>query len=131
MIQLALMYFMNGYYKALGPAWRDGSAMYYVANNPSWVHFSPDYLPLPDDALRVLAWVTLMWELFFPLLVLMPITRKATLWIGVFFHLGTLIHLEVGLFPLYALCYYLPLVKWERTRNDTPTFPTREGRQGG
>ena len=74
-----------------------------MANNPSWTHFSPDYLPLPDGCLRVLAWVTIGWELLFPLLVLMPLTRAATLWIGVFFHVGTLIHLEVGLFPLYAL----------------------------
>lgn len=113
MIQLTLMYFMNGYYKALGPAWRDGSVMYYVANNPSWAHFSPDYLPLPDEALRILAWVTLIWELFFPLLVLMPVTRKVTLWIGVLFHIGTLVHLEVGLFPLYALCYYVPLIPFQ------------------
>jgi hypothetical protein len=131
MIQLALMYFMNGYYKALGPAWRDGSVMYYVANNPSWAHFSPDYLPLPEGALRLLALVTLFWELFFPLLVLMPITRKPTLWIGVLFHVGTLIHLEVGLFPLYALCYYVPLVNWKRTPNPPPPFPPREGGQGG
>jgi hypothetical protein len=116
MIQLTLMYFMNGLYKAMGPAWRDGSVMYFVARNPSWAHFSPDYLPLPGEALRVLAWITLAWELLFPILVWMPLTRKATLWLGVFFHLGTLVHLEVGLFPLYALCYYVPLVAWEKRR---------------
>jgi hypothetical protein len=116
MIQLALMYFMNGYYKSMGPAWRDGSVMIDVANNPTWAHFSPDYLPLPDEALKGLAWATVAWELFFPLLVLLPLTRAATLWVGVFFHVGTLVHLEVGLFPLYALCYYMPFVRWERYR---------------
>jgi uncharacterized membrane protein YphA (DoxX/SURF4 family) len=119
MIQLTIVYFMNGYYKAMGPAWRDGSVMIDVANNPSWAHFSSDLLPLPDMALRGLAIVTLIWELFFPLLVLMPLTRKATLWIGVAFHVGTLVHLEVGLFPFYALCYYVPLVRWERSRHET------------
>jgi hypothetical protein len=115
-LQLAVMYFMNGYYKAMGPAWRDGSVMYYVAHSPSWAHFSPDYLPLPDGALRFLAWATVLWELLFPLLVLMPVTRAAALWMGVLFHVGTLVHLEVGLFPMYALCYYVPLVPWERWR---------------
>jgi uncharacterized membrane protein YphA (DoxX/SURF4 family) len=114
MVQLAVMYFMNGYYKSMGPAWRDGSVMLFVAQNPSWAHFSPDYLPLPDPALRFLAWVTVLWELLFPLLVVIPLTRNATLWIGVLFHLGTLVHLEVGLFPLWALCYYVPLLPWER-----------------
>jgi uncharacterized membrane protein YphA (DoxX/SURF4 family) len=116
MIQLVIMYFMNGYYKAMGPAWHDGSVMYYVANNPSWAHFSPDYLPLPDAVLRLLAWTTLVWELLFPILVIVPITRALALWIGVIFHLGTLVHMEVGLFPFYALCYYVPLVAWERRR---------------
>jgi hypothetical protein len=121
-VQLAVMYFMNGYYKALGPAWRDGSVMYYVAHSPSWAHFSPDYLPLPAGALKVLAWVTVVWELLFPLTVAMPVTRSVTLWVGALFHLGTLVHLEVGLFPMYALCYYVPLLPWERltSRGSTP-----------
>lgn len=114
MIQLALMYCMNGYYKAMGPAWRDGSVMDFVAHNPTWAHCSPDFLPLPAGALRALARVTLAWELFFPIFVALPLTRAATLGLGVAFHLGTLIHLEVGLFPLYALCYYVPFVPWER-----------------
>jgi uncharacterized membrane protein YphA (DoxX/SURF4 family) len=96
--------------------------MYFIAQNPSWAHFSTDYLPMPDVALRVLAWATVLWELLFPVLVAMPVTRTATLWIGVLFHVGTLIHLEVGLFPMYALCYYVPLVPWERFRRRT-TFP--------
>jgi uncharacterized membrane protein YphA (DoxX/SURF4 family) len=114
MLQITLVYFMNGVYKWMGPAWRDGSVMHSVAHNPSWTHFSPNYLPLPDDALKVLAWITVAWELLFPLLVWIPLTRKATLWLGVFFHVGTLVHLEVGLFPLYALCYYVPLIAWEK-----------------
>jgi hypothetical protein len=118
-VQLAVMYFMNGYYKAMGPQWRDGSVMYYVANNPSWAHFSPDYLPLPMEGWRGLAWATVAWELLFPVLVALPTTRAATLGVGVFFHVGTLVHLEVGLFPLYALCYYVPLVPWGRFRAAT------------
>ncbi|MBO0697247.1 MAG: HTTM domain-containing protein, partial [Zavarzinella sp.] len=114
MVQLALMYFMNGYYKAMGPQWVNGTVMTAVAANPTWARFSPNHLPLPDEMLRALTWATLAWELFFPLLVALPLTRRATLWIGVAFHLGTLIHLELGLFPLIALCYYVPLVPWER-----------------
>jgi uncharacterized membrane protein YphA (DoxX/SURF4 family) len=113
-VQLAVMYFMNGYYKAMGPGWRDGSVMYYVAHNPSWAHFSPDYMPLPFDGWRFLSWATVVWELLFPLLVALPTTRTVTLWIGAFFHIGTLVHLEVGLFPMYALCYYVPFIPWER-----------------
>jgi uncharacterized membrane protein YphA (DoxX/SURF4 family) len=118
-VQLAVMYFMNGYYKAMGPGWRDGSVMYYVANNPSWAHFSPDFLPLPIEGWKSLAWATVVWELLFPLLVALPTTRAVTLWVGVLFHVGTLVHLEVGLFPMYALCYYVPFVPWERCGRPT------------
>jgi uncharacterized membrane protein YphA (DoxX/SURF4 family) len=121
MVQLAVMYFMNGYYKAMGPQWLDGSVMTAVAANPTWAHFSPNHLPLPDGVMRAVTWATVAWELLFPLLVAFPLTRKATLWIGVAFHLGTLVHLEVGVFPLYALCYYVPLVAWERR----PAGPAR------
>jgi hypothetical protein len=114
MVQLAVMYFMNGYYKAMGPQWRDGVVMFDVARNPTWTHFSLNYLPLPHTIWIAAAWITLWWELLFPILVAVPGTRKLTLWAGVVFHLGTLVHLEVGLFPLWALCYYVPLVPWEK-----------------
>ena len=122
-LQIAVVYFMNGYYKAMGPQWRDGTIMTDVANNPTWAHFSPNYLPLPDVALQTLSYGTLVWELLFPLLILMPVTRNATLWVGVFFHVGTLIHLEVSWFPLYSLCYYVPFVPWERWRRKMTNAP--------
>ena len=34
----------------------------------------------------------------------------------VLFHVETGLHLELAMFPLYALCFYLPLVPWERWR---------------
>ena len=114
MLQLGLMYFVNGYYKLLGPQWRAGTVMHDVAGNPSWTHFSPDFLPLPDVALRLLTWATLAWELGFPLLVSLKGTRTATLWVGVVFHVASFFHLEIGLFGLYALCFYVPLLPWER-----------------
>ena len=126
MLQLTIMYFMNGYYKAMGPAWRDGSVMTDVANNPSWTHFSPNYLPMPDEALQALAWGTIAWELLFPLLVLMPLTRKVDA-------------LDRRLVPrwyagapggglvsaVFALCYYMPLVAWERNGRSYERSPVQ------
>ena len=37
-----------------------------------------------------------------------------TLLLGVVFHIVSGLQLELGMFPLYALCFYLPLVSWER-----------------
>ena len=114
MIQLVIIYFLNGYYKILGEQWRRGDVMIDVAGNSSWAHFSPDFMPLPMFCFRLLAWGTLVWELGFPILAFLPNTRRPTLWIGAIFHVMTLIHLEVALFPIYSLCFYVPLLPWER-----------------
>jgi hypothetical protein len=113
-VQLVIIYFFNGVYKSLGSHWRDGDVMHYVLSNVAWTRFSYAALPLPYSAIYVLTWATLIWELGFPLLVMMPATRKWTLWIGVVFHLGTFVFFQLCAFPLYMLCMYLPLVPWEK-----------------
>jgi hypothetical protein len=80
----------------------------------AWTRFSYSQLPLPPGALQVLTWTTLIWELGFPLWLAMPMTRTLALWMGVGFHLGTGTFLQLGPFPLYMICLYLPLVPWER-----------------
>jgi hypothetical protein len=65
----------------------------------------------------VLSWITLIWEIGFPIFVMMPSLRALTLWLGVAFHVGTGVLLPLGPFPLYMLCLYLPLVPWEQLEN--------------
>lgn len=72
MIQLTLIYFLNGWLKT-GPGWRDGTALYYALNLD---HF----YRLPAQAvvtwlqyvgvLPILSWSTRWWELLFPLALL-------------------------------------------------------------
>jgi hypothetical protein len=110
-IQMTLIYFFNGVYKLIGAEWRDGTVMHYVLHDVGWSRIS---LPLPLWLERGSAWIVMGWELGFPLLVLIPKLRVPTLVLGVLFHIVSGIQLELGMFPLYALCFYLPLVPWER-----------------
>jgi hypothetical protein len=110
-VQLVLIYFMNGVYKLFGPEWRDGTVMHYVLNDVGWARWS---LPLPLWLTRAAGWFVLAWELSFPLMVLRPVTRWLALGVGAAFHVFSGLNLELGLFPLYALCFYLPLLPWER-----------------
>jgi hypothetical protein len=64
--------------------------------------------------------LTLVWELGFPILAILPGTRVATLVLGVVFHLGTFITLEVGHFALYAIACYAMFVPWERLGKQAP-----------
>jgi hypothetical protein len=58
--------------------------------------------------------VTLVWELGFPVLAVLKRTRTVTLALGVLFHLGTFLTLEVGAFALYSVACYAAFVPWEK-----------------
>jgi hypothetical protein len=112
-IQMCLIYFFNGFYKILGPQWRAGDLLYYVMGNIQWARWSFAMLPLPLPLIQALTWTVLVWELGFPLWVSMRPIRSLTLWVGVLLHLGLAASLHIGLFSLYMLCLYLPLIPWE------------------
>jgi hypothetical protein len=118
-VQLALIYFLNGFYKLVGPHWRAGDVLQSVLGNIQWARWSFAQLPLPYPFIQVLTWLVLFWELGFPLLVAMRPFRNLTLWAGVFLHVGLAISLQLGLFSFYMLCLYLPLVPWERWADRT------------
>lgn len=116
LVQLAALYFFSGYYKIISPSWRGGYAMYWVAHELSWNTATPLSILVPLWGHQLLSWATLVWELGFPVLVLMPGTRGPTLAVGVFFHVLTLLTLEVGHFAVYALAAYVVFLPWERWR---------------
>lgn len=113
-VQLAVIYFFNGVYKLLGSGWQSGDVMYYVMSNAGWSRLPPSAVPLPPLLLMLMTYLVLFWEIGFPLLVLMPAARTPTLLLGAAFHIGTGLALQLGPFPLYMLCFYLPLLPWER-----------------
>jgi hypothetical protein len=113
-IQLTLIYFMNGLYKLGGADWLSGNSLYYVLCDVTLTRFSYAQVSVPFCLTRVLTWFVLIWEVGFPLWVSLPWTRKAALWIGVLFHVGIYVSLELGNFAPYILTLYLPLVPWER-----------------
>jgi len=76
--------------------------------------FSYAQIALPLCLIRFLSWSVLIWEVGFPLWVALPWTRTAALLMGVAFHLGIMLTLELGGFGPYMLTLYLPLVPWER-----------------
>lgn len=112
-LQLVAVYFFNGLYKLSGPFWPAGESLSYVLKDLSIARWSYAQLPVPEFVLRLLTWAVLAWEVGFPLLVWQRRTRTAALVVGVLFHLGIGVTMEVGLFSPYMLCLYLPVVSWE------------------
>jgi hypothetical protein len=107
-VQLTLLYFMNGVYKVFGAEWFAGDTLYYVSHDIWWSRLSPDWMPMHYLLLRVATWGILAWEISFPLLVLSRRWRPWALAIGATFHVLTGVTLNLGVFPLYALCFYVP-----------------------
>jgi hypothetical protein len=112
-IQLVLIYFVNGLYKLSGLDWLGGDSLNYVLADVTLTRFSYAQLPAPLWLTRLATWTVLIWEVGFPLWVILPWTRKSALWFGVLFHLGIYLTMELGNFVPYALTLYLPLVPWE------------------
>jgi hypothetical protein len=110
LVQMAVIYFYNGVHKLIGPQWQAGSSLYYVLNDLTLTRWSYAELPLPFVLTQLLTWGVLAWELAFPLLVLLPSTRPATLVMGVLLHVGIGLSMELGAFAPYMLCLYLPFV---------------------
>jgi hypothetical protein len=139
-VQMTFTYFANGVFKVFGNDWRKGYSLYYVLNDFTLTRWSYAQFPMPVLITQILSITILMWELFFPVFVMLPwwvagliralgILRSRTsltvirflrrsrviiLLFGVAFHLGIFISMELGGFGLYMICLYLPLVPWER-----------------
>ena len=113
-VQLCCIYFFSGIHKLLYPQWRDGWVMYYVNHDLTWSLVPNLTSLLPVAAHKLSTWLTLAWEIGFPVLIASRQTRNATLWLGVVFHVLTLITLEVGAFAIYSLVFYAVFVPWER-----------------
>ena len=114
LVQLAAIYFINGVYKMSGGDWRTGQLMHYVMGNLGWTRFSYAAMPIPLPLLQLATWTVLLWEFSFPMLLMLPRWRPAVLCLGISFHLGTATLLQLGPFPFYMICLYLPLAPWER-----------------
>ncbi len=105
--QVSLIYLSSALWKLLYPIWRDGSAVYWALNLNAFHRF-PWQLPVAAEPLVVLlTWGTLLFELFFPLLVWFRVTRTPTLLAGLGLHLGLWLTLEIGPFSLVMMASYI------------------------
>jgi hypothetical protein len=109
-IELCLMYLMTFWNKSLGPAWIDGTALYYVYHLDQFRRF-----PVPDffqelKMVRLETWFTLAAEFALGVLVWIKELRYPVLAIGVVLHLSLEYSMNVPLFQWIALSLYITFV---------------------
>jgi hypothetical protein len=131
--QVALIYFNSGLWKFNGELWRDGSAVHY-ASSLNVFHRFPFELPASLDLLTTVGtYVTLAWEIAFPVLLLHRWTRTLALVLGVLLHAGMAATLELGPFSAIMIASYAAfarpesvtrlswsLPRWRRRRERSP-----------
>ena len=109
-IELSLLYFMTFWTKSLGPAWVDGTALYYVNNLDEFRRFSTPgflhWLPL----IKLQTWLTLAAEFALGVLVWIKEIRYPILLMGVFLHLALEYSLNVPMFQWTTLALYVTFV---------------------
>lgn len=109
-LQICLIYLQSGYYKLLGPQWWQGEALRWSLLNPQFARFGLDSLwthPGGEAFCWLGGWITLLWELSFPLWLLGRRTRPLSLALGLVMHLSLWLLFVLGVFPLAMLVLYL------------------------
>jgi len=116
-LQMVCIYWCNGLHKTIGDDWQQGKALYFVLGDLTLARLSYARSPLPVEwtyqFTRLLSWFVLTWEVTLPLLLIWRPIRRIALVFGALFHIGILCSMEIGFFPAYMLCLYLPLLPWE------------------
>ncbi len=111
--QVALLYFVSGWVKFHSAEWMDGTVLHYILVHPhysswdGWAFISNDLI---SGLLAYLADFIRWWELLFPILLFNAYTRKLSLAIGVAFHVGLLLTMNLRWFAIIMLALYLALL---------------------
>ncbi len=108
--QLAFIYFVSGWVKFHSPEWQDGSVLQYVLIHPEYSRW--DFTPLISNPfflllLSAVTFTIMWWEVLFPCLLFHPKSRRICIFIGVAFHVGLLVFMNLRWFPEIMLVLYL------------------------
>lgn len=87
-LQLCIIYGYTGWEKLKGGLWWDGTALWTVFANPQMVVADFTWMRFLPWVLVLVTFATLLFEIYFPVLVWVKKTRPYALLAGFFFHLG-------------------------------------------
>ncbi len=107
-VQLCVVYFISSYYKLQGTQWLDGSAMHYALLNDEFtLGFVQDNVANMELPLRLLTWLTLLFQILFPVCIWIKKLKPYLLTFGIALH--ALIALVMGIldFGLLMIVMYL------------------------
>lgn len=123
-IQFCLIYLMSGFDKLTSPAWQSGDAVYSITRLD---YFINPHITMPDSKTLyvLLAWMIILFELLFPVLVWFRRLRVAVLAMGVIFHLVIIFGLSLPDFGLLMILLYSLFIPFRKTAVQLPASNLR------
>ena len=104
-VHIALIYLLSGFDKLLTESWRNGEVMNYIVELDYFVHPTVQSFHSPTGNL-IISWFTILFELAFPFLIWFNFFRIPLLLIGIIFHLGIILFLNLPDFGvMMIICY--------------------------
>lgn len=111
MVQICIVYLMAGLYKVQGQLWQDGTALYYILRTPEFNFPAVTPLLFHFDILLVVgAYLTVLWSIFFPIMVVFKRGRKVAVFGMMLFHMGIAILMGLTSFALIMIAVDLLFV---------------------
>lgn len=110
-IQLCVSYAYTGMEKLRGAQWWKGDALWSVITNRQFVSVDLSFLANWPWLIALMTFVTVLWEVYFPLLVCIKPTRILTLLIGFIFHSMTALFMGLYFFSGVMLINYAVFIE--------------------
>lgn len=95
--QICVIYAYTGFEKLKGASWWNGSALWTVFANPQTVIMDMTWMRYFPATIAVMTFVTIIFEIYFPMAIFIPKLKKYWLGAGVLFHMS--IGVLMGLLP--------------------------------
>lgn len=105
-LQLCIIYAYSGFDKARGLTWWKGDAVWYALGNTQVSSIDFSFLAHTPAILTIMAFVTVLWETYFPVLIWVPQIKKYVLTIGIALHLGIAFMMNLYEFSFVMLAAY-------------------------
>ncbi len=106
-LQLTAIYFQCFWTKLLGNVWLDGSAVYYILKTDHYSHLGLTQVSSNFLLCQLLSWFTLATEFSLFTLIWFERTRLLALALGVLFHFGIDLCMNLPMFEYYFIALFL------------------------
>lgn len=104
--QLSVIYMYTGFEKLKGSTWWDGTALWTVFANPQFISYDFIFLRNFPIFFTIGTFITLLFEVYFPAMMLIKTGRYIYLCLGVLFHLMIGVLLSLMPFSLIMISVY-------------------------